>query len=84
MPQTQDPYVLRYPVYLAVRTGKGTVSGDSFTDVVKWISRVAVQHAKGWWSVNYERRRYQLFGGIRTCQFICLNNPLPQRPEKQN
>jgi hypothetical protein len=59
-----------------VRTGKGAVKEDgSFTDVVDHAVRYPQQHS-GWQSVIYKGQRYQLFGGIRTRFFICLDNPI--------
>lgn len=64
--------------YFAVRTGKGTINGSSFTDVVEWVTRSTTQHS-GWKSVRYKGKRYQLLGGFRTCYFICLDKPLTRR-----
>lgn len=63
---------------LTVRTGLGTVSGTSFTDVVETVNRVPRMNV-GWQAVTYRSKRYQLSGGIRTPYFICLNNPLSRR-----
>jgi hypothetical protein len=67
------------PLTVAVRTGRGSISyrevGPQFTDVVDEVDRVPRNHS-GWQSVKYGRRRFQLFGGIRTPHFICLNSPL--------
>lgn len=66
-------------VVFRVRTGLGTVRDDgSFTDIVTTEARTPRQHA-GWQSVRYMNKRYQLFGGIRTDYFICLNNPLKSK-----
>ena len=46
-----------------------------FTDEVEQVDRIPREHA-GWQSVRYKGRRYQLFGGIRTAFFICLNSPI--------
>lgn len=48
-------------------------------NIVGTIERVPVQH-KEWRSVRYKGRRYQLFGGIRTLEFIDVEFPLKQRP----
>lgn len=62
-----------------VRTGNGSVKNDgTFTDVVEAVTRVVRQHV-GWQSVRYNGSRYQLFGGIRTSQFIDLANPILKR-----
>lgn len=72
---------LKYPmekVRFAVRTGKGTCSmgeGGEFTDIIHFAERIAMQHS-GWQSVRCGNKRYRLGGGIRTCYFICLNNPV--------
>lgn len=64
---------------IEVRSGLGTVTHDGeFTDVIDTITRVPKQH-KGWESVTYEKRRYQVFGGVRTPYFINLQNPLRRR-----
>jgi hypothetical protein len=64
---------------IQVRSGHGTVTRDGeFTDVVDTISRMPKQH-KGWESIAYEKRRYEVFGGIRTPYFINLSNPLKRR-----
>jgi len=64
------------PVTLDVRSGEGNpnIVGD-FNDVIEVVERVPRQH-KRWQSVKYKGRRYQLFGGIHTNLFICLNNPI--------
>ena len=68
-------------VRLTVRTGTGTIrySGEEleeqFTDKIKTIWRVPRDHT-GWQSIKYKGKRYQLFGGIRTEYFICLNSPI--------
>lgn len=46
-----------------------------FADEVDRVDRVPREHA-GWQSVRYQKKRYQLFGGIRTLFFICLNSPI--------
>lgn len=63
-----------------VRTGKGTVSlhTGKFNDVVTTAQRVPRQH-RNWQSVTYKGKRYQLFGGIHTNWFICLNSPIKGR-----
>jgi hypothetical protein len=64
-------------VAFRVRSGLGTVSEDGreFTDIVETVARKPRQHT-GWQSITYQGRRYQLFGGVRTSLFICLNNPI--------
>jgi len=44
------------------------------------IERIPRQH-KGWQSVTYKGKRYQVFGGIRNYEFIDLSNPLKTRKE---
>lgn len=39
------------------------------------IERIPQRH-NGWESVTYQGKRYQLFGGIRTDEFIDLANPI--------
>lgn len=46
-----------------------------FTDEVAQVERIPRDHS-GWQSIRYNKRRYQLFGGIRTAFFICLNSPI--------
>jgi len=60
-----------------VRTGLGTVrlSDGVFTDVLTTATRAVRQHS-GWQSVRYKGQRFQLFGGIHTNWFICLNSPI--------
>lgn len=58
-----------------VRTGLGTVDGTGFTDTICEAKRAVRNHGR-YYSVRYKGKRYQLFGGIRTNRFICLNNPL--------
>lgn len=74
-------------VEIEVRTGKGTVRTDSdgkfklwtsFTDTVEIIRRIPRQHAR-WQSVTYKGKRYQLFGGVHTNYFICLDDPIHKR-----
>ncbi len=61
---------------ISVRSGTGSVnSTGEFTDVIEIVDRSPRRH-KGWDSVQYKRKRYQLYGGIRTDYFICLNNPI--------
>ncbi len=64
-------------VNLHVRTGAGTVSwdGETFTDTVEIANRAPRSHT-GWQSITYKRKRYQLFGNVRTPFFICLSNPI--------
>jgi hypothetical protein len=67
-------------VYFLVRSGRGTwIDPDGFTDVISGGWRVPRRHQGDWQSVTWKRRRYQLFGGIRTGYFICTNNPLRRR-----
>lgn len=40
-----------------------------------FASRVPRQH-KGWQSIKYQGKRYQLFGGIREVEFIDLCHPI--------
>jgi len=77
------------PVQIVVRTGTGSIIYDNdlrtrralegwlpdFSDEIDRIDRIPREHA-GWKSVRYKKRRYQLFGGIRTAFFICLNSPI--------
>ena len=65
-----------------VRTGLGTVrmSDGTFTDIVEVAERVPRQH-RNWQSVTYKGKRYQLFGGIHTNWFICLNSPIKGRKD---
>lgn len=65
-------------VKVVVRTGEGTVSGTTFTDIVEEVER-AIIYMDGWQKVRYKNRYYALRGGIRTEAFICLNNPLKPR-----
>jgi hypothetical protein len=62
---------------ILIRTGKGILNPDTgeFTDVINRVSRIPRQH-NGWRFVRYMGRRYQLQGGIRTREFICLNHPI--------
>lgn len=72
---------------LVVRTGKGSVGNvpavydpkhnpmTEFTDSVEIVERVPRQHS-AWQAVFYKGQRYQLFGGIHTFWFICLDHPL--------
>lgn len=70
-----------WPLRLLIRTGVGGCQDPSwkqgvfFSDEVKTVSRVPRFH-RGWQSVTYQCRRYQLMGGVRTPYFICLNNPI--------
>jgi hypothetical protein len=72
----------RDSVQFVVRTGEGTIQYDmlgtaSFSDEVCVVDRVPIDHV-GWASVRYKNRWYQLFGGIRTPYFVCLNSPIRQ------
>lgn len=71
-------------IQIQVRTGLGTVTRDGnwFTDFVKTINRVPRQH-KGWQSVTYKGKRYQLYGGVHVLSFICLNNPIGKKVRKE-
>lgn len=66
--------------YITVRSGKGTVElhTGQFTDIVEMIDRVPRQH-RNWQSIKYRGKRYQLFGGIHTAHFICLDSPIGKR-----
>ena len=67
------------PVQLVVRSGIGRLlyNGEDpgFTDRVEIVDRIPRDHT-GWQSIRYKSKRYQLFGGIRTPHFICLNSPI--------
>ena len=64
---------------IVVRTGRGTVTdGRRFNDQVGIVWRIP-RFNVGWQAVTYKRQRYQLFGGVRTPYFICLNNPIKGR-----
>lgn len=65
---------------IRVRTGLGNPKGDGtgFTDEIETIARTPRQH-KGWESVNYKGKRYQLHGGVHTPWFICLNSPITKK-----
>jgi len=67
----------RDSVEFTVRAGDGHVEYNpvGFSDEVCTVSRVPVDHS-GWAAVRYQNRWYQLFGGIRTPYFICLNSPI--------
>jgi len=45
------------------------------------VTERAVRRHRGWESVRYRGKRYQLFGGIRTPLFINLRHPLKGRAE---
>lgn len=73
----------------AVRSGSGYLrkyqltleqiqSGEEFSDTVEIAARQVQRHA-GWQSVTYKGNRYQLFGGVCTFWFICLNSPLKKK-----
>ena len=76
-------------VQIAVRTGTGSIIYTEntkntentwclpvgFTDEIEQIDRIPREHS-GWKSICYKKRRYQLFGGVRTAYFICLNSPI--------
>lgn len=63
---------------ISVRSGHGSVVGRDFNDVVEVVDRVPRFHSR-WQSIRYKCKRYQLFGGVRTPYFICLNNPIKGR-----
>ena len=68
------------PIGIHIRTGCGSISYRDedpcrFTDYQGLIWRVPRDHV-GWQSVKHNNQRYQLFGGIRTPFFICLNSPI--------
>ncbi|HNC58618.1 MAG TPA: hypothetical protein PLP33_24535 [Leptospiraceae bacterium] len=65
-------------ITISVRTGKGTVSGETFTDIVEKVERAPIDMA-GWQKIRYKNRYYALRGGIRTEHFICLDNPIKPR-----
>lgn len=72
-------YATDKAVELVVRLGLGTVTDEvQFSDKVEIVDRVPTFNV-GWQSVTYKGRRYQLFGGIRTPFFICLNDPIKGR-----
>ena len=64
-------------VRFVVRSGGGHIEYDPvrFSDEIRTVSRVPVQNA-GWQSVRFQNRWYQLFGGVRTPMFICLDSPI--------
>lgn len=66
-----------------VRGADSQVRSDNeyFTNIVEIRTSAVTQH-KGWQSVSYEGRRYQLYGGIRTPNWISLDNPIPTRRSK--
>lgn len=84
-------------IEIVVRSGTGSLfpfrdSSDYydvvFNDELDKVIRSPRQHS-GWQSVRYGRKRYQLFGGIHTPYFICLNSPIgkcpkPSEQEKNN
>lgn len=43
--------------------------------IVETVIRSTRQHS-GWESCTYRGKRYQVFGGVRTYQFIDLANPI--------
>ena len=71
--------LFKHPVQLCVRRGVGCIyyheAEPVFTDQVEVVDRVPREHS-GWQSIRYNKQRYQLFGGIRTPFFICLNSPI--------
>ncbi len=60
-----------------VRTGIKSMWKETrmFGELIGVASRVPRQH-RGWRSVRYKRKRYQLFGRPHTEQFICLSIPI--------
>jgi len=46
-----------------------------FTDEIERVDRIPRDHS-GWKSIRYANQRFQLFGGIRTPFFICVNSPI--------
>ena len=74
-------------VNIVVRSGTGSIiyatgshtSKPEFTDEICRIDRIPRDHS-GWQSVRCDNKRYQLFGGIRTALFICLNSPIVPKP----
>jgi len=72
--------LFKQPVQFVVRFGSGTISyredGEPcFSDQIRLADRIPRDHS-GWQSIRYNKQRYQLFGGIRTPFFICLNSPI--------
>ena len=64
---------------ISVSTGLGDLRHDgTFSDVVE-VTRRIPRFNVGWQAVTYRRGRYQLFGGVRTAYFICLNSPIKGR-----
>lgn len=66
----------REPLTIVVRTGIDSVMfNGEFADEIEQIERIPIEHDR-WQSIRYDNKRYQLFGGVRTPYFICLNNPI--------
>ena len=77
--QDGNPYAHSTSLLISVRTGEGDLRHDgTFSDVVETVSRIPSFNA-GWQAVTYKGGRYQLFGGVRTAYFICLNSPIKGR-----
>lgn len=84
-PQPTQLQLFSQPIQLVVRSGKGRLlynhqhsyygEDSDFTDRVEIVDRIPRDHT-GWQSIRYKSKRYQLFGGIRTPHFICLNSPI--------
>jgi hypothetical protein len=54
------------------------IDGNKRSQPLQEISRSPRQH-RGWESVTFQGKRYQVFGGIRGPEFIDLANPLRSR-----
>ena len=77
--QDGHPYANELSLLISVRTGEGDLRSDmTFSDVVETVSRIPTFNV-GWQAVTYKGGRYQLFGGVRTPYFICLNSPIKGR-----
>lgn len=58
-----------------VRTGKGTLSGETFTDIVDTVERRPIARS-GYYLVRYKGKKYVLHGGLRTEYHIYLDSPV--------
>lgn len=70
-------------LFVLVRTGGGQIDQrtSGFTDETDGIWVVPTFHdpegkGRGWQSIVYDSRDYQLFGGVRTPFWINLQNPI--------
>lgn len=73
--------MINEPEVVLIRNGDGCLlDNGTFTDEIKRVERV-VKHHHGWRSITYQNKRYQLFGGIRTEQFISLRLPIERNPK---